>query len=133
MSATRFASVLGRHFGIDRADRALAEGRGVPLSAGPDTAHQSLARMEGAGPFGAASHIRRYFIRADDAHKQPSYWRDQRRVVVSGVTRRRQPGDGHSAQWSATSSALWLGHAGRNGRRGARPEGAGRAGLAHHA
>ena len=41
------------------------------------TAYQSLARMEGVDPLWCWAHIRRYFIRAGDAHDQLRYWRDQ--------------------------------------------------------
>ena len=40
------------------------------LSADFYTACRSPARMEGVDPLGCWAHIRRYFIRADDAHKQ---------------------------------------------------------------
>jgi len=40
-------------------------------------AYQSLARVEGVDPLWCWAHIRRYFIRASDAHAQLSYWRDR--------------------------------------------------------
>jgi transposase len=76
MDPTRSATVLERHFGIDRADGTLAEGRRLLLSADFYTAYQSLARMEGVDPLWCWAHIRRYFIRAGDAHAQLRYWRD---------------------------------------------------------
>src|SRR5439155_25491172 len=39
--------------------------------------YQSLARVEGVDPLWCWSHIRRYFIRAGDAHVQLRGWRDQ--------------------------------------------------------
>ena len=76
MDPTRSTAVLERHFGIDRADGALAEGRRLLLSTDFYTAYQSLARMEGVDPLWCWAHIRRYFIRAGDAHPQLRYWRD---------------------------------------------------------
>jgi transposase len=76
MDPTRSAAVLERHFGIDRADGALAEGRRLLLSTDFYTAYQSLARMEGVEPLWCWAHIRRYFIRAGDACEQLRYWRD---------------------------------------------------------
>ena len=77
MDPTRSTAVLERHFGIDRADGALTDGRRLLLSADFYTAYQSLARMEGVDPLWCWAHIRRYFIRAGDAHQQLRYWRDQ--------------------------------------------------------
>ena len=77
MDPTRSTAVLERHFGIDRADGALTEGRRLLLPTDFYTAYQSLARMEGVDPLWCWAHIRRYFIRAGDAHQQLRYWRDQ--------------------------------------------------------
>jgi hypothetical protein len=41
------------------------------------TAHQCLARIEGVDPLWCWAHIRRYFMRAGDAHVQLRYWRDK--------------------------------------------------------
>lgn len=76
MDPTRSAAVLERHFGVDRADGALAEGRRLLLSTDFYTAYQSLARMQGVDPLWCWAHIRRYFIRAGEAHLQLRYWRD---------------------------------------------------------
>ncbi len=76
MDPTRSTAVLERHFGIDRADGALADGRRLLLSTDFYTAYQSLARLEGVDPLWCWAHIRRYFIRAGDAHEQLRYWRD---------------------------------------------------------
>jgi transposase len=77
MDETRSAAVLDRHFGIDRGDGKLPEGRRLILSTDFYTAYQSLARVEGVDPLWCWSHIRRYFIRAGDAHVQLRGWRDQ--------------------------------------------------------
>jgi transposase len=76
MDPTRCTAVLERHFGIDRAEGVLTEGRRLVLSTDFYTAYQSLARVEGVDPLWCWAHIRRYFIRAGDAHAQLRYWRD---------------------------------------------------------
>lgn len=76
MDPTRSAAVLERHFGIDRAEAALGQGRRLLLSTDFYTAYQSLARIEGVEALWCWAHIRRYFIRAGDAHEQLRYWRD---------------------------------------------------------
>lgn len=76
MDPTRSTAVLERHFGIDRADGALPEGRRLILSTDFYTAYQSLARLEGVDPLWCWAHIRRYFVRAGDAHEQLRYWRN---------------------------------------------------------
>ncbi len=76
MDPTRSTTVLERHFGVDRADERLAQGRRLLLSTDFYTAYQSLARMDGVDPLWCWAHIRRYFIRAGDAHEQLRYWRD---------------------------------------------------------
>jgi transposase len=77
MDPTRSASVLDTHFGIDRAAQKLPDGKRLVLSTDFYVAYQSLARVEGVDPLWCWAHIRRYFIRAGDAHAQLSYWRDQ--------------------------------------------------------
>ncbi|WP_204016414.1 IS66 family transposase, partial [Sphaerimonospora thailandensis] len=77
MDPTRSAVVLERHFGISRADGAMSAGRRLVVSSDFYTVYQSLARMEGVDPLWCWAHIRRYFIRAGDAHVQLRYWRDQ--------------------------------------------------------
>jgi len=77
MDPTRSTAVLERHFGTGRADGELPEGRRLLLSTDFYTAYQSLARVEGVDPLWCWAHIRRYFIRAGDAHPQLRYWRDR--------------------------------------------------------
>jgi transposase len=76
MDPTRSTAVLERHFGIDRDDGRLPDGRRLVLSTDFYTAYQSLARVEGVDPLWCWAHIRRYFIRAGDAHMQLRTWRD---------------------------------------------------------
>lgn len=77
MDPTRSTAVLQRHFGIDRTDQTLPQGRRLVLSTDFYTAYQCLARVEGVDPLWCWAHIRRYFIRAGDAHEQLRIWRDQ--------------------------------------------------------
>lgn len=77
MDPTRSTAVLERHFGVDRAEQALPEGRRLVLSTDFYTAYQALARIDGVDPLWCWAHIRRYFIRAGDAHVQLRYWRDR--------------------------------------------------------
>jgi transposase len=85
MDPTRSASVLDTHFGIDRAEQKLPEGRRLVLSTDFYVAYQSLARVEGVDPLWCWAHIRRYFIRAGDAHVQLRYWRDQWIVRIADL------------------------------------------------
>jgi transposase len=73
---TRSTAVLQRHFGIDPDQAALPAGRRLVLSTDFYTAYQCLARVEGVDPLWCWAHIRRYFIRAGDAHEQLRTWRD---------------------------------------------------------
>jgi transposase len=77
MDPTRSTGVLERHFGIDRRSESLPAGRHLVLSTDFYTAYQALGRVEGVDPLWCWAHIRRYFIRAGDAHVQLRYWRDR--------------------------------------------------------
>lgn len=77
MDPTRSASVLEHHFGVQRSDDALPQGRRLILSTDFYTAYQCLARIEGVDPLWCWAHIRRYFIRAGDGDPQLRYWADQ--------------------------------------------------------
>lgn len=79
MDATRSNAVLDTQFAITAADRqagALPEGRRLVLSSDFYTVYQSLARMDGVDALWCWAHIRRYFIRAGDAHPYLRPWRD---------------------------------------------------------
>jgi transposase len=56
MDPTRSATVLQRHFGIDRAEGAVAPDRRLLLSTDFYTAYQSLARMDGVDPLWCWAH-----------------------------------------------------------------------------
>jgi len=79
MDATRSNSVLDTQFGITAADReagALPDGRRLVMSSDFFVVYQSLARLDGVDALWCWSHIRRYFIRAGDAHTYLAAWRD---------------------------------------------------------
>jgi transposase len=79
MDATRSNSVVDTQFGIQAADReagALPDGRRLVLSSDFFVVYQSLARLDGVDALWCWTHIRRYFIRAGDAHTYLSPWRD---------------------------------------------------------
>ena len=79
MDATRSASVLDTHFGITQADRAggaLPDGRRLVLSTDFFVVYQSLARLNGVDALWCWAHMRRYFVRAGDAHAYLTAWRD---------------------------------------------------------
>lgn len=85
MDPTRSAAVVEKHFGIDRDQASLPAGRRLLLSSDFFTVYQSLARVEGVDPLWCWAHIRRYFIRAGDAHAQLRYWRDRWVERIAGL------------------------------------------------
>jgi transposase len=79
MDATRSNAVLDTQFGIRASDReagALPDGRRLVLSSDFFVVYQSLARLDGVDALWCWAHIRRYFIRAGDAHAYLVAWRD---------------------------------------------------------
>jgi transposase len=79
MDPTRSNSVLDTQFGITTADRetgTLPDRRRLVLSSDFYVAYQSLARLDGVEALWCWAHIRRYFIRAGDAHTYLGSWRD---------------------------------------------------------
>jgi transposase len=79
MDATRSNAVLDTQFGITAADRergALPDGRRLVMSSDFFVVYQSLARLDGVDALWCWAHIRRYFIRAGDAHTYLAAWRD---------------------------------------------------------
>jgi transposase len=80
MDPTRSNSVLDTHFGITETDReagALPDGRRLVMSSDFFVVYQSLARLDGVDALWCWAHIRRYFIRAGDAHTYLRPWRDK--------------------------------------------------------
>jgi len=73
---TRSSSVLERHLGIDFSAKSLPPGRSLLVSSDFYTVYQSLATLDGVEVLWCFSHIRRYFIRAGDAHEVLRPWRD---------------------------------------------------------
>ena len=79
MDATRSNAVLDTQFGITDNDReagVLPDGRRLVLSSDFFVVYQSLARLDGVDALWCWAHIRRYFIRAGDAHTYLAPWRD---------------------------------------------------------
>jgi len=79
MDPTRSNTVLDTQFGITAADRetgTLPDGRSLVLSSDFFVVYQSLARLDGVDALWCWAHIRRYFIRAGDAHTYLAAWRD---------------------------------------------------------
>jgi len=77
MDPTRSASVLRTHLGLTTEDDALPQGRRLLVSSDFYSVYQSLGRIDGIDPLWCWAHIRRYFVRAGDAHPdQLSRWRD---------------------------------------------------------
>jgi len=73
---TRSSSVLERHLDVDFSAKALPPGRSLVVSSDFYTVYQSLATLDGVEVLWCFSHIRRYFIRAGDAHEVLRPWRD---------------------------------------------------------
>jgi len=76
IDATRSTTVLEDHFGVDRDDAALADGRRLLISSDFYAAYQCLARIDGVHPLWCWVHVRRRFIRAGDAHRELRIWAD---------------------------------------------------------
>ncbi|HSR16036.1 MAG TPA: IS66 family transposase, partial [Gemmatimonadales bacterium] len=79
MDATRSNAVLDAQFGITESDRkagALPGGRHLVMSSDFFVVYQSLGRLDGVDALWCWTHIRRYFIRAGDAHAYLRPWRD---------------------------------------------------------
>ena len=73
---TRSTKVLEDHFGVDRDDAVLADGRRLLISSDFYAAYQCLARIDGVHPLWCWVHVRRRFIRAGDAHRELRVWSD---------------------------------------------------------
>jgi len=86
---SRSTRVLREHLGIDLEAGSLEAGRHLLVSSDFFTAYQALARVEGVEPLWCWAHIRRYFIRAGDAHAELAAW---------------------TAAWLARIGALYVAH-----------------------
>jgi transposase len=78
MDPSRSAAVLRTHLGLDDDADTLPGGRRLLLSSDFYSVYQSLAaRIDGVDPLWCWAHVRRYFVRAGDAHPdQLGRWRD---------------------------------------------------------
>ena len=93
---TRSTKVVTSHLGIDLEAGSLEAGRRLLVSSDFFTVYQSLARVEGVDPLWCWAHIRRYFIRAGDAHKELETW---------------------TAAWLEHIGILYVAHRARSGKR----------------
>jgi transposase len=74
---SRSTKVLRDHLGIDADAKSLEDDRRLLISSDFFTVYQSLDRITGVDALWCWAHIRRYFIRAGDAHpEQLADWRD---------------------------------------------------------
>ncbi len=78
IAPSRSLAVLTEQLGIDTDDDTdtltLPEGRQLLLSSDFYTVYQSLGRLDGVDNLWCWAHIRRYFIRAGDAHPELAAW-----------------------------------------------------------
>ncbi len=78
IAPSRSLKVLTEQLGIDTDDDTdaltLPEGRALLLSSDFYTVYQSLGRLDGIDNLWCWAHIRRYFIRAGDAHPELAAW-----------------------------------------------------------
>lgn len=74
IAPSRSLAVLAEQLGIDTDAEALPEGRALLLSSDFYTVYQSLGRLDGVDNLWCWAHIRRYFIRAGDAHPELAAW-----------------------------------------------------------
>jgi transposase len=74
IAPSRSLTVLAEQLGIDTTAEALPEGRALLLSSDFYAVYQSLGRLEGVDNLWCWAHIRRYFLRAGDAHPELAAW-----------------------------------------------------------
>jgi len=79
IAPSRSTKVLAQHLGIDIDDKdglpdTLPGGRQVLLSSDFYAVYQSMGRVDGVDTLWCWAHIRRYFIRAGDAHPELAAW-----------------------------------------------------------
>jgi transposase len=74
IAPSRSLTVLAEQLGIDTDAESLPEGRALLLSSDFYAVYQSLGRMDGVDNLWCWAHIRRYFIRAGDAHPELAAW-----------------------------------------------------------
>jgi transposase len=71
---SRSTRVLAEHLHVDLEAGSLEAGRHLLASSDFFTAYQALGRVDGVDPLWCWAHIRRYFIRAGDAHAELAAW-----------------------------------------------------------
>ena len=71
---TRSTRVVAEHLGIDIDAGSLEPGRHLLISSDFYSVYQSLGALDGLDPLWCWAHVRRYFIRASDAHQELRDW-----------------------------------------------------------
>jgi transposase len=74
IAPSRSLTVLAEQLGIDTTTEVLPEGRSLLLSSDFYAVYQSLGRLDGVDNLWCWAHIRRYFLRAGDAHPELAAW-----------------------------------------------------------
>jgi transposase len=85
IARARSLAVLGEHLGIEASTGQLPAGRSLLLSSDFYSVYQSLGTLEGVDNLWCWAHIRRYFVRAGDAHPQLRPWRDRWLELIGGL------------------------------------------------
>jgi transposase len=113
IAPSRSTTVLTDHLGLDRDTGELPAGRAVVLSSDFYAAYQSVGRVEQVENLWCWSHIRRYFVRAGDAHPELRAWADGwvARIGALYLARRAMDaaeagGDAHAAAAGQFAAAL---------------------------
>jgi transposase len=74
IARSRSFAVLAEHLGVDPDTGELPEGRTLLLSSDFYAVYQVLGAVDGVDTLWCWSHIRRYFVRAGDAHPELAAW-----------------------------------------------------------
>ena len=74
IARSRSLAVLAEQLGIDTTADALPEGRALLLSSDFYAVYQALGSLDGVDNLWCWAHIRRYFVRAGDAHPELRSW-----------------------------------------------------------
>jgi len=85
IAKARSFSVLACHLGVDVSTGQLPAGRQLLLSSDFYTVYQSMGALDGVDNLWCWAHIRRYFVRAGDAHPQLRPWREEWLERIGGL------------------------------------------------
>lgn len=90
IARSRSLAVIRDHLGIDAGEGELPGGRRLLLSSDFYAVYQSLGALDGVDNLWCWSHMRRYFVRAGDAHPQLRAWVDGWLERIGGLYVARQ-------------------------------------------